>query len=495
MRKTDRETSIEKAHRIHRLLQRDGVRERFRAQCQTFYDKLTAWEQADEAREAALKPFRKKLDRITFKKIKCAKRMGEVLKKRLLKTSPEYKRLEVIDERLTKQKHNAQDELEKAEANLQEPGQYPTDWLEAPRGYLRDRRMRDHFFPPDGPGATEEIERLRAYVLATIVHDKALGGPGYQCIAEGIWEADELFAENQWDKMTGDPCPELGCGWAVWCDQIETAIRTIRCDLKNTGYLRVKEVPSEPAKPSAKGVEASGQAGEAGKDKEEPSEVAETLSPALSKPPENPAENIFRKNGDTWTLGYDGKTVTGITDSKGLTQIAYLLARPHKEINCIELSHVPNAPSRSAAASSTGKEDEEDTREASGSLGKRGAISYEGCDTHIDREYVASIMNRLRELNSELARAKDNNDEAEQTRVQNDIDDIQAALQAATGIRGRARKFLDDHEKARTAVKKTIDRAIRHIRQNHPSFADHLTHIHTGLTCSYRPDQEVPWQF
>jgi hypothetical protein len=115
---------------------------------------------------------------IAFRKNDRFKQMEEVLQKGLWKTSKEYKRLRARQGRIDAQDRAAKDALEKAKAELQEPGPCPTDWLQSARGYLPGnvRRLLDHQFPPDEPGATEESEPLRAYVLLSVLHDKALGG-------------------------------------------------------------------------------------------------------------------------------------------------------------------------------------------------------------------------------------------------------------------------------------------------------------------------------
>jgi len=92
----------------------------------------------------------------------------------------------------------------------------------------------DEFFPHNGPMATEQSERLRAYVLLTILHDKELQGSACRCIAEGIWPLDAEFVKTQWNKMTSDSaCPMQGCGWALWRDEIDAALGLVEADLES----------------------------------------------------------------------------------------------------------------------------------------------------------------------------------------------------------------------------------------------------------------------
>ncbi len=54
---------------------------------------------------------------------------------------------------------------------------------------------------------------------------------------------------------------------------------------------------------------------------------------------------------------------------------------------------------------------------------------------------------------------------------------------------GRARRFVDAPERARTAVRKAIARALEVIAGSDAAIADDLrATIVTGRTCAYRPD-------
>ncbi len=53
-----------------------------------------------------------------------------------------------------------------------------------------------------------------------------------------------------------------------------------------------------------------------------------------------PPENLFRLEGEYWTLAYDGKTVR-VKDVKGLRDIAVLVADRGKRIRAAELTSDP----------------------------------------------------------------------------------------------------------------------------------------------------------
>jgi hypothetical protein len=66
-------------------------------------------------------------------------------------------------------------------------------------------------------------------------------------------------------------------------------------------------------------------------------------------------------------------------------------------------------------------------------------------------------------------------------------------LEAATGLGGRSRHFVDDHERARVAVQKAIKRAVDVIAEADPTLAEllHQT-VTTGTGCTYTPHLRSP---
>ena len=56
-----------------------------------------------------------------------------------------------------------------------------------------------------------------------------------------------------------------------------------------------------------------------------------------------PAGHVFRRDGDTWTLGYRGRQAY-LPHAKGLADLAVLLAAPHREVPAYELLHQPGPP-------------------------------------------------------------------------------------------------------------------------------------------------------
>jgi hypothetical protein len=88
----------------------------------------------------------------------------------------------------------------------------------------------------------------------------------------------------------------------------------------------------------------------------------------------------------------------------------------------------------------------------------------------------------------DLAVAEGHNDLARAERLRIELDALVEQVEAATGLGGRPRAFTNDRERARTAVRKAIKRAIDEIDAADPTIGEVLrTSIVTGSVCMYTP--------
>jgi hypothetical protein len=164
---------------------------------------------------------------------------------------------------------------------------------------------------------------------------------------------------------------------------------------------------------------------------------------------------VFRRDGDVWTLTFAGSTVR-MPDSKGLGDIAMLLAAPGTAISAAELAGLPAA----------------------------------GADPILDDAARSAYQRRLAVIDEALDRAT----EADRTSWQDERDALIDELTRAAGLGGRGRRLDDTGERARTAVTARIRDAIRKIAERNPPLATHLQQaIVTGRRCSYRPTEPVRW--
>src|SRR5262249_12048452 len=63
----------------------------------------------------------------------------------------------------------------------------------------------------------------------------------------------------------------------------------------------------------------------------------ERVAPSPESRPPSPASAVFRRDGDVWTIAYEGKGLR-LKDAKGMQYIARLLRQPGEEFNCGDLA-------------------------------------------------------------------------------------------------------------------------------------------------------------
>jgi hypothetical protein len=149
-----------------------------------------------------------------------------------------------------------------------------------------------------------------------------------------------------------------------------------------------------------------------------------------------------------WRVSYAGQVAT-IADRVGLRYLAQLLGAPDRPIPALAL--VVDAGAAVPAA-----------------RGHR----------VLDDRAVAALRSRIAEL-----RQRTPPGEAEQA----ELERLTRELGRALGLGGRSRTFADVPERARTAVRKAIKRAIDEIAAASPEIGRHLAaRITTGTSCCYR---------
>jgi hypothetical protein len=178
--------------------------------------------------------------------------------------------------------------------------------------------------------------------------------------------------------------------------------------------------------------------------------------------------NVFRRDGDTWTLAFSGRSVP-LRDAKGLRDLAVLLAAPGREVAATEL--VAGVASAAAVG-----------------------LAALGADPVLDNRARAAYRTRLARLDEELAEADTQHDIERSARLIAERDALIDELAYAAGLGGRRRRLGDATERARTTVTARIRDAIGRIERAHPELGQHLrASIVTGARCAYRPAETVRW--
>jgi tetratricopeptide (TPR) repeat protein len=166
--------------------------------------------------------------------------------------------------------------------------------------------------------------------------------------------------------------------------------------------------------------------------------------------------------GATWAVTFVGRT-RRLRDSKGLRDLAALLARPEQEMHCLELIGGADVGAQPGPA-----------------LDQQARRAYEG---------------RIRDLHEEIEEARDANDLVRAERAEAELDALVQQLAEAFGLSGRTRATGSAAERARSAVGWRIRSAVRQVAEVHPELGRHLRNsVRTGVWCSYRPETHVDWR-
>jgi hypothetical protein len=189
--------------------------------------------------------------------------------------------------------------------------------------------------------------------------------------------------------------------------------------------------------------------------------------------------NVFRREGDYWTITYDGAVVR-LRDSKGLRYLARLLAAPGQELHAVDLEIGEGQRGRLPSPRTTVQAPSAELN-VHRDLGDAGEL--------LDAKAKAAYKARLDDLESELDQAERFNDPARAARIRHEKDFLVAELARAVGLGGRDRKAASHAERARLNVTRAIRSALANLARANPILGEHLSStIHTGRYCSYTPD-------
>lgn len=197
---------------------------------------------------------------------------------------------------------------------------------------------------------------------------------------------------------------------------------------------------------------------------------ADSAAGAEPAPPAEPLaeENIFRPEGQVWTLRYASRTVH-VRDAKGLHDLRTLLGHPGLDVPARELL----APGGAATP----------------------VPHALGADPVLDEQARTAYRARLRTLDERIRAAADRGDDDRAAALDEEREALLDELRRATGLGGRPRRLGDEAERARQTVTARIRDILRRLRASHPELAAHLRDaVSTGAHCAYRPASPVHWR-
>ena len=186
--------------------------------------------------------------------------------------------------------------------------------------------------------------------------------------------------------------------------------------------------------------------------------------------------NVFRLDGEYWTIAFEGRVVT-LRDSKGMRDLRALLVGPGWERHVLDLWSDPMGPGTGPAQAAA-----------------EGLRQEAGPQPVIDDVARNQYRRRLTELDQEIAEAADRGDSIVAAQARQERDQLVGQLTAAYGLGGQARRIPDEAERARKAVRRRISDALNRIQNANPALGRHLRHsVHTGLYCTYTPEHDTRW--
>ena len=172
-----------------------------------------------------------------------------------------------------------------------------------------------------------------------------------------------------------------------------------------------------------------------------------------------PAENVFRRDGDSWRIAYSGREIR-LRHTKGLADLAVLIRAQGAQIPAVELA----------------------------------GVIASGADPVLDRRARADYRSRALAIEQDLDEARRHQDLDRAAKLADEHAFLVRELSAAVGLAHRSRGLADDRERARKAVAMRIKDSLNRITAENPELAAHLgSAVSTGHLCSYRPAETVHW--
>jgi tetratricopeptide (TPR) repeat protein len=204
---------------------------------------------------------------------------------------------------------------------------------------------------------------------------------------------------------------------------------------------------------------------------------AEGLAAAIdARTPQRTADdaNLLRREGDYWTVVYDGTTFR-LRHSSGLCYLAELLRQPGREIHALELAALRRDEGTCAEEMHAG---------ANRGDGDAGEL--------LDEQARAAYRRRLRELQDELDEAEANHDAGRVGVLRGEREALEDELARAVGLGGRPRRAGSAAERARVNVTRAVRRVVERFDAKHPPLGRHLARrLKTGAFCVYLPDPRL----
>ena len=190
-----------------------------------------------------------------------------------------------------------------------------------------------------------------------------------------------------------------------------------------------------------------------------------------------PGANVLRREGDYWSVTFEGRTVR-LRDLKGMRYLARLLAEPGRQFHVVDM----------VAVARNGLRDADRGVEAGLEL-----ASSSDAGELLDARAKEAYRRRLSEIEDDIDEASATGDTERVAQADAERDFLLRELSRAIGLGGRDRRAGSASERARASVTRAIRQAMARIREHDPALGEHLARaIRTGTYCVYLPDPRLP---
>ena len=201
-------------------------------------------------------------------------------------------------------------------------------------------------------------------------------------------------------------------------------------------------------------------------------------------------EYVFRKDGDFFTLTFEGETTT-LNNTKGMRYISYLLGKPDQSYHVSELRAIIEG--REEPKSSIYR------KMAIEGLAEEGlnVLKSDTIDTALDPQAITDYKERLHELASERSKAEEEGNSVKLDQINSETEAIEKQLRNDVDPAGKGRKTTPKAKQDQKYVNTNITRAKNKIRVKLEPLWHHIhKYIRPGgnWSLSYSPPESLNWE-
>jgi len=209
----------------------------------------------------------------------------------------------------------------------------------------------------------------------------------------------------------------------------------------------------------------------------------ESSSNEIKNSEKNGKELVFRRNGETWQVGFED--VKNIKHSYGMTYIQFLLSHPNNYFPCLDLELTENRMEDLTSSKKFLSKDEDYNK----------SDENHGVNKSKEKQDIDESFLKLKE---ELLEAKNAAEQAEEEGrpdagvLREEYQPLLKYFEALYDKNGNLLEDMNEEEKARKRVCRAIETARKMITRHHPDLEDILKHIKLGNSPIFNPPVDSP---